>query len=452
VFAPGSILAGKYRIEQVLGEGGMGMVVAATHIGLGTHVALKFLHPHLVGNQGLMERFMREARASAQLRSEHVCRVSDVGQFEDGTAYIVMELLQGTDLARMLRARGTLPPQQAVDYLLQACLGIAEAHAMRIVHRDLKPANLFVTQRPDGTALVKVLDFGVAKAPQEGNFSLTQTANVMGSPGYMSPEQLRSSKEADARSDIWSLGVTLYELLGGRPPWHADSITELTLRIAMDPLPPLPPRVPPELGAVLAKSMEKDPNGRYQNVAAFATALAPFGGVNAHELAQGVARVLRGSNPVIVGGNIADAGAATVASPTTLGASSGAVMGAPRGKSWKVPAIIAVALVAIGGVGIVAATRGGGGSEPAPAAAAPAPQPQPSPQPQLQPQPQPQPPPQPPPQPQPSPQPQPQPPPSPAPAPAVEAAGSGSAAPTKKTTKKQTHKQETKTDINDSRI
>src|SRR5262249_30524107 len=153
------------------------------------------------------------------------------------------------------RVNGPLPPNTVCDYLLQACLAISEAHQLGIIHRDLKPGNLFLSSRPDGSPLIKVLDFGVAKSTQEGNFNLTQTANVIGSPGYMSPEQLRSSKEVDARSDIWSLGVTMYELLAGRQPFTADSITELTLRIAMDPLPTMPISVPRGLVDVVARCM-----------------------------------------------------------------------------------------------------------------------------------------------------------------------------------------------------
>src|SRR5215470_933873 len=177
----------------------MGVVVAATHLHLQQRVALKFLLPELVHGPAIVERFVREARASAQLRGEHVCRVADVGAFDGGAPYIVMELLEGSDLASLLERQGVLPVQRAADYVLQACVGIAEAHALGIVHRDLKPANLFLTARPDGTPLIKVLDFGIAKAQTDRNFSLTQTSAVLGSPGYMSPEQLRSTRDVDVR-------------------------------------------------------------------------------------------------------------------------------------------------------------------------------------------------------------------------------------------------------------
>src|SRR5262245_471738 len=270
----------------------MGVVVAATHMYLGQRVALKFLLPQFLDNQTTVERFVREARASAALRGEHVCRVSDVGTLETGSPYIVMELLDGSDLATILGRHGPLRVELAAHHVLEACIGLAEAHALGIVHRDLKPANLFVTRRLHGTPRVKVLDFGIAKAQHDGVLDLTQTATVMGSPGYMSPEQLRSSRVADARSDIWALGVILYELVSGRPPFVADSITELALRVAMDPLPPLAVAVSSGFNAVIAQCLEKEPARRFQDVAALARALAPFAGPAGRALALGAARVL----------------------------------------------------------------------------------------------------------------------------------------------------------------
>ncbi len=215
VVAAGSVIGGKFRIERELGRGGMGTVYAASHLTLGTPVALKFLNASYLDNAQVVERFLREARSAARLHGEHVCRVLDADR-EGQVPYIVMELLAGTDLAKLVR-RGRLGHLAAADYVAQACVGLAEAHAANLVHRDLKPGNLFLATRSDGSSVVKVLDFGVAKSTRAQDFSLTQTSNVIGSPGYMSPEQLRSSKVVDARSDIWALGVILFELVMGRP-------------------------------------------------------------------------------------------------------------------------------------------------------------------------------------------------------------------------------------------
>src|SRR5262245_16752002 len=302
----------------------MGVVVGATHLHLQQPVALKFLLPELMHNTQLVERFVREARASAQLRGEHVCRVSDVGSFDSGAPYIVMELLDGRDLASLLAA-GALPVQRAADYVLQACVGIAEAHALGIVHRDLKPANLFLTQRPDGSPLIKVLDFGIAKAQGDRNFSLTQTSAVLGSPGYMSPEQLRSTRDVDARSDIWAIGVVLYELVSGRPPFTGNSITELALRIAMDSPPPLVGRMPQGFDQLVNRCLAKEPDQRYPDLANLAHALAAYAGPGGWDLANAVSRLLHvepASGPVTqVLGPMTAAGARP-AMPTTLGAAA----------------------------------------------------------------------------------------------------------------------------------
>src|SRR5688572_12056721 len=224
----GQILAGKYRVENVLGIGGMGVVVAAQHVQLGQRVALKFLNDEVCARPEAVDRFMREARAAVQIQSEHVARVTDVGQLENGSPYIVMEYLEGTDLAAVLRSRGPLPVEEAVDYVLQAAEAIAVAHRLRIVHRDLKPANLFLTQRPDESSLVKVLDFGISKALDGSMGALSglttnSAVNVIGSPLYMSPEQFKSAKDVDTRSDIWSLGVIIHELVTGAYPFYAET-------------------------------------------------------------------------------------------------------------------------------------------------------------------------------------------------------------------------------------
>ncbi|HEY5946636.1 MAG TPA: protein kinase [Kofleriaceae bacterium] len=340
VYEPGTVVAGKYRIDRPLGSGGMGIVVAATHLQLGTPIALKFLHPDMMQKDSVVDRFMREARSSAQLRGENVCRVSDVGT-EEGQPFIVMELLHGQDLGTVLRTSGSLPVSSAAEIIMQACIALGEAHALGFVHRDIKPGNLFWTQRPDGTALIKVLDFGVAKAPEDINFSLTQTANVMGSPGYMSPEQLKSSKTVDARSDIWSLGIVLYELVSGRMPFCGESITELALRVAMDPLPPLSGGVPPTFESVILRCLEKEPQRRFKDVAELASSLAPFvGPVRGNELAYAVTRVLRGPHVPMVASPPPHA---TPNTPTTLRGASGVVSSGSRigpQRSWRLPLVM----------------------------------------------------------------------------------------------------------------
>ena len=282
----GDLLAGKYRVEQVLGAGGMGYVVAALHEQLGQRVAVKLLVPELCENEDSVTRFLREARAAVKIQSEHVARVLDVGELTNGSPYMVMEFLSGRDLAEEL----DLPDQMidvptAIDYVLQASEAVAEAHSLNLIHRDLKPANLFLTQRPDGSPLVKVLDFGISKAINveenalEPAPSLTATHSLLGSPAYMSPEQIRRPKSVDIRTDIWSLGSILYELLVRDPPFTADSPLALLAAVVSDPLPSIRlarPDVPPELEAVIAKCLEKNPDNRYQTVSELADALAPF--------------------------------------------------------------------------------------------------------------------------------------------------------------------------------
>jgi serine/threonine-protein kinase len=277
----GDVLAGRYRVERVLAMGGMGIVVAARHVQLNQRVAVKVLTHNAESSQA-NARFLTEAKASALLRSDHVVHVSDVGTLDNGKPFMVMELLDGLDLAQVLEAEGRLEIEQAVDYLLQACEGLAEAHAARIVHRDLKPGNLFRVRKKDGSELIKVLDFGVSKALSKdirAEGTVTTTDAVFGSPLYMSPEQMQSASKADERSDIWSLGVVLYELLTRRMPFDAESMAGLAVRIATDPpdrLLSVLPNAPPPLEAVIMKCLEKKPDARYPNVAELASDLEPF--------------------------------------------------------------------------------------------------------------------------------------------------------------------------------
>src|SRR6478735_5774588 len=236
--SPGELLAGKYRIERVLGQGGMGVVVAAVHEALDERVALKFLLPEALSNKEAVARFTREARAAVKIRSEYVARVSDVGTLDSGSPYMVMEYLQGSDLSQYLERVGPLPFEEAIEYVLQCCEALAEAHSLGIVHRDLKPANLFRIIRPDGTPAVKLLDFGISKLTAADQ-SMTQTSSMMGSPLYMAPEQMTSAKHVDARADIWAVGIILHELLTGRAPFGGDTVPELCAKILTELPPPL---------------------------------------------------------------------------------------------------------------------------------------------------------------------------------------------------------------------
>ncbi|HEY4158108.1 MAG TPA: serine/threonine-protein kinase [Polyangiaceae bacterium] len=294
---PGQILAGKYRVDRVLGVGGMGVVVAATHLHLEERVAIKFLLPDALQNGEAVARFGREARAAVKIRGEHVARVIDVGSLETGAPYMVMEYLDGHDLAGLIHSQGAMPPQDAVDAVLQACEALAEAHALGIVHRDLKPANLFMTRRPDGTASIKVLDFGISKLTNASasDHSMTKTSAVMGSPLYMSPEQMTASRDVDARTDIWAIGVVLYELLSGRVPFNAETLPQICGLILTASAPDIrhfAPNVPEGLQAVVQRCLEKDRTRRFNDVSELARALAPFGTRATSRSVERIARIL----------------------------------------------------------------------------------------------------------------------------------------------------------------
>jgi len=373
----GGVLAGRYRVGDTIGRGGMGLVVKATHEQLGTPVAIKLLRHEALDEPAMVERFLREARSAARLRGEHVCRVTDFGTTENGQPFMVMEYLEGLDLASMVDDVGALDPTRVATYLAQACIGIAEAHALGIIHRDLKPGNLFLTRGADGRDLIKLLDFGIAKATTAIDPSLTATQKAMGSPAYMSPEQLRAHSTVDPRSDVWSLGVTMYELLTEKRPFEGDTPYELALSINNDPPIPLPDTVPPEIARVVMRCLEKDRERRYQNVAELATALAPLA-TNGKELASRVAAALSPDVPLPRAAGVRDADPAT---ETTMRGASGAIGAEPprtRSRLALPLALVAIASVAI--VGFLVWPRGdatpSGESTTAPAAV-PAPQPPP---------------------------------------------------------------------------
>jgi len=282
---PGCVVGNKYRIDGCLGEGGMGVVLSATHLELDAPVAIKVVREEFAGSEDIVERVLFEARAVARMRSSHVVRVLDVARLEDGCPYIVMEQLQGEDLGHALWERGPFSVPQAIDYLLQACDGLAEAHSLGIVHRDLKPGNMFLANTPEGVVL-KVLDFGISKevdtplgsTARIPRTSLTSAGDPVGSPYYMAPEQMRASPDIDARADIWSLGAILFELLTGQCPFEGETMTEVCGKVLSEAPPSLSlfssgAGAATELDPIIARCLEKDPNLRYQTVGELAHAL-----------------------------------------------------------------------------------------------------------------------------------------------------------------------------------
>jgi serine/threonine-protein kinase len=289
--APGTILLGKYRIDGLIGTGGMGHVVRASHLYLHQPVAIKLLLPELAESTSTVQRFLREAQATVKLRSEHIARVMDVGTTDDSIPFMVMEFLEGNDLNQILRHHGPQQPAIVVDLMMQACEGIAEAHALGIIHRDVKPSNFFITQRPDGSMLLKILDFGISKTPI-GYDELTGTQTVIGTPSYMAPEQMKSGRAADPRSDIWSMGVVMYQLISGRPPFSGESYAELVLKVGLEAPQPFPVPVPTGFDTIVMRCLEKDPAQRHQTVADLARMLAPFA-TDPASAAQSAARAAR---------------------------------------------------------------------------------------------------------------------------------------------------------------
>jgi serine/threonine protein kinase len=274
---PGDVVAGKYRLVRTLGQGGMGVVFEAVNERLGQGVALKFLHPEVLARPGAVERFEREARASGRVQGPHVVRVLDVDTDGQGRPYMVMELLHGRDLEAELRARGALPISEAVGWTLQACAALAEAHRAGVVHRDLKPSNLFLAEQ-GGTRLIKVLDFGISKLLLDPEPVTTSTTTTMGTPLYMSPEQLRSSRDVDERTDIWSLGVILYELIAGAPPFRGTTTAAIAAIVA-DVTPSLRDvrgDVPEDLERVISTALAKAPGDRFPAAEAFGAALMGY--------------------------------------------------------------------------------------------------------------------------------------------------------------------------------
>jgi serine/threonine-protein kinase len=361
----GDVLLGRYRVERILGAGGMGVVVAVTHIELGTHLALKLIRPDRQRHALAVDRFFREARAATRVGGEHIAQVMDVGMLETGAPYMIMEHLVGRDLGEELQARGPLPTEEAVEIVLQACVAVAAAHAAGIVHRDLKPKNLFLTRRPDGSPLVKVLDFGIAKALDDesgGSLeALTVSGAVLGSPMYMSPEQIKSASDVDHRTDVWSLGVILYELLSGCLPFGGSSVAARLARIVADapvPLRQARPDVPAKLDAQVMRCIEKDVARRTPSVAALAQGIAPFA---PSRTSDSVARLLLSVGPTLAETPQKGARALRLSGP---GARAGAWFAALAVAALSVAAAVAFARALAHRSAVVAPATGSATSRP----------------------------------------------------------------------------------------
>jgi serine/threonine protein kinase len=356
--SPGAIIGGKYRVQRIIGRGGMGVVLSASHVELAQEVAIKLLLPDATQDAEGVTRFLREGKNAARFTSPHITKVYDVGRLHTGEPFLVMEFLRGRDLKNIVERNGPQPPEVVMNWMLEAAEGLAEAHALGIVHRDVKPGNLFLAETAGGRHMIKLLDFGISKQTHAGEADLTGTSSTMGSPRYMAPEQMKSPKGVDHRVDIWGLGTILYELTTGRPPFTGASLTEVVVEV-LHKEPPSPmslrPTLPRPLNDVILRCLEKNPDARIQTAADFARALRA---------------VLAGSQEPLAGlaGQTAMSGRAMApslsesfrGSPTSTDAVSGATIRAwdttagspsPR-RGVLVTALAALALVAGVGIGV----------------------------------------------------------------------------------------------------
>ena len=274
----GDLVAERYRVGPVVGAGGMGIVYKARHVELGTWVAIKVIRPDIAQNSSLWRRFAREARALAALHNKHVVRVHDAGTLPSGLRYLVMELLDGIDLRRLLLDRGAVPVPEAVDQVLQICSALGDAHCLHIIHRDIKPENIFLARFRVCEPTIKLLDFGVARFLDDAG-QLTVPGRGVGSPRYLSPEQLQNPDSADQRSDLWGVGLLSYELISGRSPFADMNTAQACLAICQGPIPSLDsvcPGLPPALVAAIMRCLEIDPKRRFEDADELSAALEPF--------------------------------------------------------------------------------------------------------------------------------------------------------------------------------
>jgi serine/threonine-protein kinase len=276
---PGAMIAGRYCVLRKIADGGMGVLYACEDMVLERAVAVKLMQRAIANDPVLSERLLREARLAAQLK-KHVAQVFDCGTLPTGEPYIVMELLRGRDLYSILRDTGPLAPSQLANYMLEVCAGLEEAHERGIIHRDLKPENLFCAEEPDGSVVLKIVDFGVSKQLTSDRMrAQTNPTESVGSPQYMSPEQITTPSEVDPRTDIWSLGVVMFELLTGCAPFNGKHPAQVCASVLRDPIPPFSDfrnDLPPALEAIVLRCLERNRARRFQRVTELAHALSSF--------------------------------------------------------------------------------------------------------------------------------------------------------------------------------
>jgi hypothetical protein len=346
--APGAIVAGKYRLDAIVGEGGMGSVWSATHTGLGQAVAIKFISKDFVTSVEALRRFDAEAKAAAQLRSRHVVQVFDNGTLEDGTPYIAMELLRGENLYARVHRAGPIPLHEAVEILSQACKALGRAHAAGIIHRDIKPDNIFLAQSTDDEALlVKILDFGIAKfATGPNDHGSTRTGAVLGTPLYMSPEQARGLKTIDHRTDIYSLGLVAYTIFTGNLAFSSESFGDLLLQICTAPLPSLcanAPWLPAPMEAWFQRACARDPVNRFASAQEFADALRAACDMALRGSAlPGSMQAMQASGGLGAPGITGNPHAASVGTDVAMSRSGGAVTAGPGTTNKAAVAVVAV--------------------------------------------------------------------------------------------------------------
>ena len=289
---PGQIIDGKYRITRLLGTGGMGAVYEGENVRIRRKVAIKMLHASVGSQPEVVARFEREAQAAALVGSEHICEVLDLGERPDHTRYMVMEYLEGETLSSLIKRSGRLLPQQTIPLLAQILDALGAAHAAGIIHRDLKPDNVFILPQRGGIqSFIKILDFGVSKFSQLGGeaMNVTRAGAVVGTPYYMSPEQARGSSAIDARTDIYAIGVLLYQASTGQVPYQAETFNELLFKIVLEVAPPpqtYAPDIDPAFAAIIQRAMAREPDQRFQNCAQFKEALLQFQAARQNPLPQ----------------------------------------------------------------------------------------------------------------------------------------------------------------------